>query len=296
MSFTSVYSKQVLGGLILENTSENTAFFLGLSNYCFACIFQYANNTRQKTKYYLVACNETQTVNLFETFTDTGSVIDKIGNIVKQKLKCEEIEYDIQFLSCSCHLTKSERQKVLRKHKSTTQKRSLSDKRKQSLHICTWYAKLESSKKKIRSEKATLNYKSMDPIKKKSLREKNTKKYKSMDPMKKNVILETKANEYKSLAAMKKKVLIETKTEKYKSMDPMKKKLILETKANKYKLMDRYKKHQLLKEKAQKYKSAGIKENKTEKNRQRVKHKYKRIDPLKKAKELEKCKKARLKG
>ena len=175
MSFTSVYSKQVLGGLILENTSENTAFFLGLSNYCFACIFQYANNTRQKTKYYLVACNETQTVNLFETFTDTGSVIDKICNIVKQKLKCEEIEYDIQFLSCSCHLTKSERQKVLRKHKSTTQKRSLSDKRKQSLHICTWYAKLESSKKKIRSEKATLNYKSMDPIKKKGLGEKNTK-------------------------------------------------------------------------------------------------------------------------
>ena len=79
-------------------------------------------------------------------------------------------------------------------------------------------------------------------------------------------------------------------------MDPMKKKFILETKANKYKSMDPYKKYKLLKEKAQKYKSAGIKENKTEKNRQRVKHKYKRIDPLKKAKELEKCKKARLKG
>ena len=173
MSFTSVSSKQVLEGLILENTLENTACLLGLSNYCFACIFQYANNTRQKTKYYLVACNETQTVNLFETFTDTGSVIDKICNIVKQKLKCEEIEYDIQFLSCSCHLTKSERQKVLTKHKSTTQKMSLSDKRKQSLH--TWYANLEPSKKKIRSEKATLNYKSMDPIKKKGLGEKNTK-------------------------------------------------------------------------------------------------------------------------
>ena len=42
--------------------------------------------------------------------------------------KCEEIEYDIQFFSCSCLLTKSERQKIIRKHKSTTQKRLLADK------------------------------------------------------------------------------------------------------------------------------------------------------------------------
>ena len=107
MSFTSDPSTHVLEGLILENTSENTAFLLGLSNYSFACIFQHANNTRQETKYYLVACNETQTVNLFETFTDTGSVIDTICNIVKQNLKCEEIEYDIQFFSCSSQLKKS---------------------------------------------------------------------------------------------------------------------------------------------------------------------------------------------
>ena len=78
-------------------------------------------------------------------------------------------------------------------------------------------------------------------------------------------------------------------------MDPMKKKFILETKANKYKSMDPYKKYKLLKEKAQKYKSAGLKEKKAclQKNRQRVKYKYKIIDPLKKANQLEKCKKAR---
>ena len=45
--------------------------------------------------------------------------------------KCEEIEYDIQFFSCSCLLTKSERQKIIRKHKSTTQKRLLADKSKE---------------------------------------------------------------------------------------------------------------------------------------------------------------------
>ena len=48
------------------------------------------------------------------------------------KLNSEEIEYDIQFFSCLYQLTK-ERQKIVRKHKSTctTQKRSLADKSKE---------------------------------------------------------------------------------------------------------------------------------------------------------------------
>ena len=135
LSFTSVSSdssKCVLERLILENTSENTGFLLCLSNYCLACIFQHANNS-QKTKYFLVACSERQTINLSEKFTDSDTVIDKICNIVTQKLKDEEIEYDIQFLSCSCsQLTKSERQKISRKHKSTTQKGLLAIKSKEN--------------------------------------------------------------------------------------------------------------------------------------------------------------------
>ena len=104
----------------MENTSENTGFFLWLSNYWLACIFQHANNTTQKTKYFWWhACNERQTIKLFEKCTDSDSVIDKICNIATQKLKCEEIEYDIKFFSCSCPLTKSERQKIVRKHTST---------------------------------------------------------------------------------------------------------------------------------------------------------------------------------
>ena len=86
----------------------------------------------QGKKFFLVACNERQTIDLFGTFTDSDSVIDKICNIVTQKLKCEEIEYDIQFFSCSCQLTKSEKQKIIRKHMSTTQKRLLADKSKEN--------------------------------------------------------------------------------------------------------------------------------------------------------------------
>ena len=83
------------------------------------------------TDYFLVACNEiSQIIYLFEQFNDIDSLINTFCHIVKQRLECDEIKYDILFLSCSCQITKSERKKVQRKHKSTTQKRLLDDKRK----------------------------------------------------------------------------------------------------------------------------------------------------------------------
>ena len=131
----------------------------------------------------MVACPESQTITLFGKFTDSDSVIDKICNIATQKLKCDEIEYDIQFFSCSCQLTKSEKQKILRKHKSTAHKILLANISKEN------YANLEHAKKKIRSEKNILNYKSIDPTKKKEFNETKAKKYKSMGPMKKKILL-----------------------------------------------------------------------------------------------------------
>ena len=199
LSFTpAVSSKHVLDRLILENTSENTGVLLWLSNHCLACIFQHVNNTRQKTKYFLVACNERQTINLLGKFTDSHSVIDNICNIVTQKLKCDEIEYDIQFFSCSCQLTKSEPQKIIRKHQTTTQKRLLADKNKEN------YVNLEPAEKKIRSERTALNYKSMDPMKKKELVERNAKKYKSMDPMEKKDLVKQMPKKTKQWSQKKK--------------------------------------------------------------------------------------------
>ena len=152
--------------LILENAAENAGFLLCFSNFYFSCIFQH--NTRQ-TKYFLVACNEiSQRINLFEQFNDIDSLINTFCHIVTQRLECDEIKYDILFLSCSCQITKSERKKVQRKHKSTTQKRLLDDKRKDE------YANLEPVKKKLMLEKAALNYKSMDPREKRILNETKT--------------------------------------------------------------------------------------------------------------------------
>ena len=125
---TSISDKLALEKLILDNATENTGFLLWTSSYCLSCIFQHGNGTRQKrTKYFLVACDESQTINLFENVTD--SLINKFCNIVSHKLKSDEIEYNIQFLSCSCQSTKPERQKITQKHKSSTQKKLIADRK-----------------------------------------------------------------------------------------------------------------------------------------------------------------------
>ena len=292
----AVSSKHDLERLILDNTTENTGFLLWLSNcHCFACIFQHA----KKTKYFLVSCGEKQTINLFEKLNDSESVINKVCNIVKPDLKCEEIQYNIQFLSCSSQLTQSEKQKIIRKHKSTMEKRSIADMRKDK------YANLEPAKKKIKTEKADLNYKSMGHFKKKAILETKAKKYKSMDPLKKSILVQTNAQKYKSINPIKKNILVETNAQKYKSMDPIKKSILVETNAQKYKSMDPIKKRILVETNAKKYKSMdpmrkkvileknaqnykSMEQNKKEvhlmKNRTNMKNKYEAMDALQKAK------------
>ena len=143
-------------------------------------------------KYFLVACNEIrQTINLFEQFNDIDSLINTFCHIVTERIECNEMEYDILFLLCSCQLTKSETKKVQRKHKSTTQKRLLDDKRKDE------YANLEPVQKKIMLEKATLDYNKMDPMKRNVLLETNKQKYKLMDPIKTKVVLDSQTKKYK---------------------------------------------------------------------------------------------------
>ena len=78
-----------------------------------SCIFQHASN--KMTRYFLLTCNEKQTIDVFEELAN----VDLVGNIcviVSEKLQREQVTYNIKFLTCICHsLTNSERQKVLRK-------------------------------------------------------------------------------------------------------------------------------------------------------------------------------------
>ena len=76
-----------------------------------------------------MACNESQTIIFFGTFTDSDSLVNKFCNIVSHKLKCDETQYNIQFLSCSCQLTKPEMQKITKKHKSSIQKKLIANRK-----------------------------------------------------------------------------------------------------------------------------------------------------------------------
>lgn len=114
-------SKLTFKNLILKNNTQHTGFLLWLPNCCLSCIFQH--NAKQKTKYFLVWCNQQQTVNLFEQFCDTDFLINMIYDVATQDEACGVIECKLQFLSCLTQATKSEKQKALKKHKTTTQKK-----------------------------------------------------------------------------------------------------------------------------------------------------------------------------
>ena len=38
-------------------------------------------------------------------------------NIIQNKQECQTMEYDIQFICCSCKITEIERKRILRKHR-----------------------------------------------------------------------------------------------------------------------------------------------------------------------------------
>ena len=101
-------------------------------------------------------------------------LIDKIYEFSMKQVKCENVSYDLQFLSCSHNLSNSERQKVIRKHKSSGQKRAILEKRRGD------YRNLEPAEKKICVDRRKDNYKSMDHCEKKSLLDTKNEKYKSM--------------------------------------------------------------------------------------------------------------------
>ncbi len=88
-------SKVRFKNLILNNI-EHTSFFLRIPNCCLSCIFQH--KPKQQTKYFLVGCNQQQTVNLSEQFYDTGFLINMIYNVATQNEASGEIECKVQFL------------------------------------------------------------------------------------------------------------------------------------------------------------------------------------------------------
>ena len=41
-------------------------------------------------------------------------------NIIQNKQECQTVEYDVQFICCSCKITEIERKHIMRKHRKKT--------------------------------------------------------------------------------------------------------------------------------------------------------------------------------
>ena len=105
---------------------------------------------------------------------DVDFLIKIICSIVSDKFATDEVHYLIQFLLCSCQLTRSERQKIM-KHKSSVKKQEIAKRKREN------YTAMEPAKKSLcKAEK----YRAMDPKKRQDLQSNNAEKYRSMDPKK----------------------------------------------------------------------------------------------------------------
>ena len=103
------------------NAVNNTGCLLWFSDCCLACIF---NHEKSGTKYNLVAYNGSLEKIRFELCGTVQCLIDKLRIFCMKQLKCQNVLYNVQFLSCSHKFSNSERQKIVRKHKSSGHKKT----------------------------------------------------------------------------------------------------------------------------------------------------------------------------
>ena len=45
------------------------------------------------------------------------NLVEEINNIIQNKQECQTMEYDIQFICCSCKITEIERKHIIREHR-----------------------------------------------------------------------------------------------------------------------------------------------------------------------------------
>ena len=239
-SCASSSSKLLLQNFILDNTNGNTGFMIWFSNNCASCIFQHNSKTKS-TKYYLAIFHSDGTLDEFQTVNDNNHLLQVFANTVKKinTTNDSKVAYIIRFLNCYSNLSRTLKEKVLRKHKSNLQKRSLAEKRRESyanmepgakrkylFSKAEWYKSLDSAEKeKLLSERADW-YKSLDSAEKEKLLSERVKRYKSLDPAGKEKFLSDRAEWYKSLDPAVKEKLLFDRAEWYKSLDPVKKDVI----------------------------------------------------------------------
>lgn len=194
---SSLYSKCALRSSVLHNIRTSTGFLLHLSNLCLGCVF---HKIKRSTRFFLFFLNEHETLEIHQ-IDDAKCLVQTVTN----KVTCEQTEYIIQFILCSCQLTKIEKQKLLKCQKYSEQKLAISRKRKKC------YAELEPVKKKLRLD-TVLHYYYNE---KQDILSGHAEKYKTMSASAKDNLLAKARQAYQEMESTKKeKLLARRKTER----------------------------------------------------------------------------------
>ena len=88
-----------------------------ISGYCIACI--YPQNKKVKQLFSLVTYEESESLAMKHTkhIHGVNNLVQEINNIVQHRQECQTMEYDVQFICCSCKITDTERKCIIRKHR-----------------------------------------------------------------------------------------------------------------------------------------------------------------------------------
>ena len=79
-------------------------------------------------KYFLISCNEELVLKIYGT-DDANSLVQRLFEIVTNKLCSDTTVYCIQFIACTCQISEGVKQKILSCYKSSKQnKRNSNDK------------------------------------------------------------------------------------------------------------------------------------------------------------------------
>ena len=87
-----------------------------ISSYCIACIYQQNTTTKQLFSLLTYEGSHSPAMKQTKHIRGVNNLVEEI-NIIQNKQECQTLEYDIQFICCSCKITELERKCIMRKHR-----------------------------------------------------------------------------------------------------------------------------------------------------------------------------------
>ena len=135
-------SRISLETLILRNHTGKTGFLMWISSYCIACIYQ--QNTKVKQLFSPLTYEDSHSPAMKQTIHICGvdNLVEEINNIIQNKQECQTMEYDIQFICCSCKITEIERKHIMRKHRKKHMYDSMEPVANWCIQYCFLYCQL----------------------------------------------------------------------------------------------------------------------------------------------------------